>query len=288
MSFARSVYLSSWLLKVLMAVLAVTGVARADQLPVVLAVHPYLSSQEIVTRLTPLADYLAGVLDRPVHVRVGRSYDEHLEAVGQDAVDIAFVGPAPYVTLVRKYGPKPLLARLEIDGAPTFHGYIVTREQSPIRVLADLKGKSFAFGDRNSTMGHVVPHFVLHKAGVSMKDLSRHVFLGAHNNVALAVLAGDIDVGALKDEVYFKYRAQGLRAIAQTPAISEHLFVANANMSPAMVAVLSKAMLNLKNQPHGMEILRSLNSKLTGMVAVNDSDYNGLRAIVDVVAQLRE
>jgi len=280
--------LKAWLLVVMVTHFAVVGLAKADQAPLILAVHPYLPPQEVVTRFTPLADYLAGVLGRPIEVRVGRTYDEHIEAVGADRVDIAFVGPVPYISLVRKFGPKPLLARLEIDGAPTFLGYIVTREASPIHTLADLKGKSFAFGDRNSTMGHVVPRFVLQEAGVGVKDLSRFAFLGAHNNVALAVLAGDMDAGALKDEAYTKYRAQGLRVLAQTPPISEHVFVANTKMSPALIVVMRKALLDLKRHPHGAEIMRSLNDKLTGIVAAKDGDYDSLRTIVDAVAQLRD
>jgi len=284
----NSMLLKAWLLIAMVTGVATAGLVKADQTPLILAVHPYLPTPEIVTRFTPLADYLSAVLGRPVEVRVGRTYDEHIEAVGADRVDLAFVGPVPYITMVRKFGHKPLLARLEIDGAPTFLGYIVTREDSPIHTLADLKGKSFAFGDRNSTMGHVVPHFVLHEAGVDVKDLSRFAFLGAHNNVALAVLAGDMDAGALKDEAYAKYRTQGLRVLAQTPPISEHVFVANSKMSSALIVSLRKALLDLKSHPRGAEIMRRLNDKLTGMVAVKDADYDSLRTIVDTVAHLRD
>lgn len=256
--------------------------------PLVLAVHPYLPQAEIAERFRPLAEYLSQVLNKHVEVRVGRSYDEHIELVGSNAVDFAFVGPAPYVAMVRRFGLKPMLARLEVEGTPSFHGYIVVRNESPIRTLADLKGKSFGFGDKNSTMGHIVPRYELHRTGISLSDFSRHVFLGAHFNVALAVLAGDFDAGAVKDEAYFKYRAQGLRALAKTEAIPEHVFVASSKMAPDLVEALRQALMALGTQPNGLKILRSINGRVTQLVSVKDSDFDGLRKIVDIVEQLEE
>src|SRR3989344_9467952 len=78
--------------------------------PLILAVHPYLPVKEIVTRFTPLADYLGNEIGRPVSVRVGSDYQEHIVYVGKDEADIAFMGPAPYVTMLANYGKKPILA----------------------------------------------------------------------------------------------------------------------------------------------------------------------------------
>ena len=73
---------------------ATAGTAPAAALePLILAVHPYLPTTEIITRFTPLAEYLARVVGRPVTVRVGPSTGQHIEAVGRDSVDIAFIGP---------------------------------------------------------------------------------------------------------------------------------------------------------------------------------------------------
>jgi phosphonate transport system substrate-binding protein len=248
--------------------------------PLILAVHPYLPPKELVTRFTPLAEYLGRELGRPVSVRVGRDYDEHSEAIGKDSVDIAFLGPAPYTRVVTRYGKKPLLARLEIKGQPTFRGTIVTRTDSPLRTLAELKGKRFAFGDPNSTMSHLVPEYLLLKAGVRRKDLTHYQFLGAHNNVALAVLAGDFDAGAVKDEVYRDFAPKGLRALAETPPISEHLFVTRTTLPPEQVAKLRQALLRLKDIPGGKSIMQSINKDTTAMASVADSDYDNLRAVL--------
>ena len=44
---------------------------------------------------------------------------------------------------------------------------------SSIKTLADVKGKRFAFGDINSTSGHLIPYAELKKAGVDVAQLEK-------------------------------------------------------------------------------------------------------------------
>lgn len=250
---------------------------------VILAVHPYLGTAEIVKRFTPLAEYLSQRIDRRVNVRVGPSYEAHIDAVGRDTVDIAFMGPAPYVALTARYGLKPLLARLEIDGVPTFRGSIIVRRDSPLTELSDLKGKRFAFGEPDSTMGTLVPRYMLLQARVPLTALGSHNNISGHKNVALAVLAGAADAGAVKDEVFRDLEPQGLRQLASTPEISEHLFVTRADLPPPLIAQIRTVLLTLKDHPDGARILRSINSRATALVSVRDDDYANLREIIRAV-----
>ncbi|MCK5228474.1 MAG: PhnD/SsuA/transferrin family substrate-binding protein [Desulfobulbaceae bacterium] len=52
--------------------------------------------------------------------------------------------PAVYVKTVHQYGPKPLLARLEFNGNPYYHGMIIVRKDSPISSLNNLQMKTFS------------------------------------------------------------------------------------------------------------------------------------------------
>jgi len=77
-------------------------------------------------------------LDKPVILRVAKTYKSHIELVGKNKVDIAYMGPAPYVKLVKNYGHKPLLAKIQVLGKSTFRGAIIVAQNSPIKTLADL------------------------------------------------------------------------------------------------------------------------------------------------------
>ncbi len=255
------------------------GKVRAED-SLTLWIHPYLPATELTRRFSPLAEYLSRKIGLPVAVRVQKSYQSHIDRTGKDEADIAYVGPVSYVKIVETYGKKPLLARLAVGGEPVFFGMVVVREDSSIHSLEDLAGRSFAFGDTNSTMSHLVPRYLLEEGGVPVSRLAKHEFLGSHHNVALAVLGGYFDAGGVKEEVYYEYRERGLRMLAKSPPIAEHVFMTRSSLSAAIQESLRKAMLTLHEDAQGADILTSLKSDVTALVKVDDGDYDSLRKIL--------
>jgi phosphonate transport system substrate-binding protein len=251
-----------------------------------LLVHPYLPASELLDRFSPLTGYLTRKSGIRVICSISRDYRTHIDTVGRDAADIAFMGPASYVRMVNKYGPKPILARLEINGSSSFRGVIVTRAGSGMDSITDLAGRRFAFGDPNSTMSHLVPLYLLMQKGITPDDFSSHDFLYSHPNVALGVLMGDFDAGALKEEIFNEYRSRGLKAIAYTPEIPEHLFVVSSSMPEPIVNKLRKIMLSMKNDSEGMSALKSIKKGTTALVQASDKDYDQLRMILKSIRLL--
>lgn len=255
--------------------------------PLILAVHPYLPPAEIITRFTPLADYLGHAIGRPVVVRVGPSIGQHIEAVGRNSVDIALIGPYAYVKMTARYGAKPLLACIEFKGKRFLPSYIVTRSDSPLRNLSELRGKRFAFGDPDGIMSTIMPRHALHQAGVELDALGAYRYIGSQANIALGVLNGDYDAGAVREEFYDEFGARGLRVLARLPEVPVHLFVARSDLPAAQVKVLRQALLQLQNIPDGAAILRAIGTGMTAMAPVTDADYDGMRKLLRVLEDKR-
>jgi phosphonate transport system substrate-binding protein len=245
-----------------------------------LQVHPYLPPSELVKRFMPLTEYLSQKLQKKVVCNISQNYKEHIESVGDDKIDIAFLGPASYVKVVEKFGHKPILARLEIKGNPHFQGVIITRNDSPLKSISELRGKSFAFGDPNSTMSHLIPLYMLHQSGINKDTLSRYEFLKSHQNVALGVLMGDFDAGAVKEEVYYAYKDRGLRDLAWTPKISEHVFVSRSTLNERTIKKIRHILLNIKNELTAESIMSSIKKDTTAFVTARDEHYDNLRTIL--------
>lgn len=260
-------------------ILSPAGSAHAAE-SLTLWIHPYLPATELIDRFSPLAKYLSEKLGRPVSIRIQQSYQDHLDFVGRDQADLAYLGPVSYLRITEQYGPKPLLAKLEVNGAPFFHGMIITRVDSGIHALSDLAGKSFAFGDPDSTMAHIVPRAMLHNAGISVETLGKHDFLASHHNVALGVLGGYFDAGAVKEEVYHEFEKKGLVMVAQSPPIPEHLFVARASLPRELVEEIRLLLVNIGQSPDKTAILLSIKADITNLLPVKDQDYDSLRRLV--------
>lgn len=263
-------------------VLAATAVP-AD---LVLGVHPFKPATQLTEAFTPLANYLADKMGEPVSLRIAPDYEGHIDAAGRGELDIAYMGPVPYVKLVQKYGPQLLLVRQAIGGNPVFHAKIFVRADSPIRAPAELRGKRFAFGDPHSTMSHLVPRYMLWQAGVSVNQLASYKFVGDHVNVALGVLAGDYDAGAVKEDVYFSYESRGLRAIATSDPVSDHLFVASRTMPDARRRRLRDVLLRADRDPRGAAALQAMTPGVKVLVPVRDSDYDPLRTVLKKMQEL--
>jgi phosphonate transport system substrate-binding protein len=250
-----------------------------------LAVHPYLPALEIERRFRPLADHVARRIGRKIGISVSPDYAVHVQRVGTHAVELTYLGPAPYVELVKTYGHEfVLLARLETGGNPVFHGHIVVAKDSDIQTLADLRGRSFTFGDPKSTMSHLVPLYMLLEAGVKPGDLTRYHFLGGHRNVALGVLSDNFAAGALKEDIFEEYRARGLRSIAVSPAISDYLFVATRALPAGLAEDIRAVLLAVGRDPANRAVLTAFQPDLTRFIPVADSDYDSLRRVLDRLA----
>lgn len=251
----------------------------------VLAVHPYKTSSALIKAFSPLADYLSQKLNLEVGLEISASYQSHVGRLGNNKVDLAYLGPASYVLLVGKFGHHPILARQLINGQPFFQGKLIARHDSPVNSLEELQGKRFAFGDSASTMSHLVPRYMLIKAGIGTEKLSGHQFLGSHDNVAMGVLSGDFDAGAVKEAVFYKYQSRGLKALATTPSIPEHLFVARSDLPAETVTALSQALLDLNASADGRRILASIKTTITALEPAVDSDYDVLREIFSLLTK---
>ena len=260
-----------------------TAIQAAETLT--FGIHPYKSPQKLIKIYQPLANIIEKTIKRPVKIVIAKDYSTHIDNIGKDKIDFAYLGPASYVKMVEKFGQKRILARQAINSKPTFQGKIIARTRGTISSLTDLKNKRFAFGDPNSTMSHLVPRFMLIEKNITAKTLENFDFLGSHDNVALSVLSGDYHAGAVKEAVFHKYESRGIKAIATTPALSEHLFVAGNHLSDNLVSQLKQTLLKLNKTTNGKKAMKSIKKTMTSMMPATDSDYNNLRTILNTLKE---
>lgn len=129
-------------------------------------------------------------------VRVGQSYSSVVEAQANGQVDIGFYGPVSYLQCKERGGAELLAVSVEKGESVYFSGIFVPKN-SPAKTVADLKGKSMAFGDPSSTSSFAFPIAMLIDAGVDpVKDLSKLVLAGSHVNSLKACAEGKVEACA--------------------------------------------------------------------------------------------
>lgn len=231
---------------------------------------------EMIKRMTPLADYLAKETGYVVRFRPAPNLHTAVKDLGENTVQIAYLTPMAYITAHEQYQSVPLVAPLT-RGKSTFHLLVVVRRDSPHKKLTDLIGKRFAFGDPKAYLQPAV----LFDAGVRREDFAVVAYLKHYDNIAKAILKGDFDGGIMKDTVYEKFAAQGLREVHRSPPLSSYVFAVNANLDSQSGHKLKHALLKLnKPSPESRAVVKSLDQSYDGFQIVSDQDYDRERALI--------
>jgi phosphonate transport system substrate-binding protein len=270
----KSIVLFSALVLIL-SIFAAPAVWAKDKL--VMGVHPYRPVSDLYAIYKPIANYVSKKIGKPVELRIGRTNSEIVDLLGKGEIDFSFIGPALYVETTSKYKITPL-AQIVNDGKPSFYGVIVVKKGSGITSLKAMKGKTFAFGERDSTVSHIMPLYMLMEAGVRLADLKQFAFLGSHDNVALNIVRGSFDAAGLQPDVAAKYKDQGLEVIARSVDLPEHVFAATKSLDAETTAQVQNALLTMD-----MTLLQGIKKSLTGIQKFSDKDFDGLRKIAKTV-----
>jgi len=246
-----------------------------------LGVVPLEAPAMMHRRFTPLAEYLGRALGRPVELKVALDFDEAVRDIGEGRTQFAYLTPSTYVLAQRRFGTTLLVTALR-RGKPFQHSVIICRRDARLQTLADLRGRTFAFGDVNSTSGHIVPRAMLLEAGVPVEELASFDHLGHHDAVAAAVLRGDYDAGAVMESVAAQYESEGLVAVVRSPPIPEFNICAARDLPADVRESLRSALLSItKDTAAGRAVLETLYTDYTGFAAATDADYAGIRTMME-------
>ena len=235
----------------------------------------------------PLAEHLAARLGRPVQLRTVDTWEGLAKSLASGETDIALMGPWGYVLANHEAGAQAV-ATILYEGKPEYHALIVTHPGSGLSSAQDLtgpkgKGLSFAFGDKGSTSGYLIPlHFFLQQGLDPEKHFGR-VLYTKHQAIETQVAAGQLDAGADYNRNRNAMIDQGLikaeqsRVIWQSPplpndavAVRSGLFSDRAFVQKLQAALVEVGPL-LAKQP------ALLPARYTGFVTAENAFYKPIR-----------
>lgn len=230
----------------------------------------------MVQRLTPLTTYLTQKTGIKIAFRASPNLGSAVNELGKDFTQFAYLTPVAFIEANDKYKARALVSPLT-HGKDTFNLVVAVRQDSPIQTMADLKGKSFAFGDEKALLQRAV----VVRGGVKLEEFSKYSFLKHYDNIAKAVLNKDFEAGILKDTSFEKFSAQGLRKIYISPPLSSYLFAVNERLPAETVKKLRTAFLELKaDTAEGKAILKELDPAYDGFVVAEDKEYDTIRKLI--------
>jgi len=239
---------------------------------------------ELQRKNKPLVTYLEAELGTKVSYIPVTDYGAAVQALASGKVDFAWLGGFTHVQSRRLAGGEPLCMRA-IDRE--FKSVFIANKKSGISKLADLKGKSFAFGSISSTSGHLMPrHFLTIVAKLNPdKDFKGlPVFSGAHDATAKMVETGKVQAGALNSEVWkrmVKNKQIDTRKVDvfwTTPGYVDYVWTTRKAVSPVLKKKFMEAFLKLQgSNPQHREVLALQGA--TKFVKAISSDFDAIERV---------
>ena len=235
---------------------------------------------ELQRKFAPLGKYLEAQTGLKVVFTPVSDYAAVVESLATRKIDLAWLGGFTYVQAkIRTNGTAIPIVQREEDAK--FTSKFITADPS-IKSLADLKGKTFAFGAPSSTSGSLMPRFFLQQAGLNPeKDFKNVAFSGAHDATVAFVAAGKAEAGVLNTSVWDKLveakkvDTEKVHVFATTPTYFDYNWTVRGDLDPVIIKKLTDAFLKLdpKNPEHA-EIMQL--QRASKFIPTKKENYDGI------------
>ena len=267
---------------------AQVGEVVVDEL--VLGFNPAENAQALQTSADALARALADRIHVPVRAYVSLDYTALVEAMRSGQVQIGWLTPAPLVLAEQLFHARIVLTQVR-RGSPTYYGAIVVRDDSPVRDVDQLRGRTIAWVDPQSTSGYVIPRYLLMQRGIDPTRFFRQqVFAGGHDAAVLAVYSGQVDAASVWADPpgegtgawtrFLRGRpGPGLRPVLYTPPVPSDAVAVHPDFAarhPLLLRNVRAALIAIGQTESGRATLRHLNST-DGFVEASPEQYELVR-----------
>ena len=237
---------------------------------------------EQLERYEPLAAYLSEKTGLEVKLNILTRYGNIIDNFVELGLDGAFFGSFTYALAHAKLGVEPIARPESPEGVSTYYGLIFIRKDSNIKSKKDMRGKTFAFVDKATTAGHLLPLAFFKEKEIEDYNtfFKETYFTGTHEDAIYDVLNKRADIGAAKNTVYFELTKKDSRItkeltiIKRSPEVPSNGLAVRKDLDASLKNTLKKILLNIHNDPKGQNILAKLNARK--FIATTDHDYKGV------------
>lgn len=194
---------------VLIAALAACGAAtpsvpagswQAEMGRIRIAVRGDDSDPAFAARWNGYETHLKEITGLPVETYEASDYNGVIQAISAGQVDVATMGGSSYANVDAQVGTKavPFFTVRQAEGTLGYYSALAVRSDSPYQSVADLKGKSVAYVDFNSTSGYIHPRKMLAEQGYEPdRHFGRSIIAGGGTQALLAMVNGRVDAAMI-------------------------------------------------------------------------------------------
>lgn len=247
----------------------------------VFAPLPMEEPDSVIRQYKPFLAHLERETGFHFNISYSRDYAELLRKFRDGTVDIAYLGPLPYVELKAAYpAAEPVVHFLEKSGKAKYTCALFTAgEENP----KSKSGKArIALTQPLSTCGYLAADALLEQQHIDIERL-HYRYLGKHDEAALSVVRGDFEWGAAKAAIARRYENLGIRIIRETAELPSFSLIANTSRMPQQhIDAIRQALIKLRPQDHPADASYTVTwgeNVRHGAIRATDADFDPVRSM---------
>ncbi len=220
-------------------------------------------------RYKALAKYIQIKTNYKINLVAFPEYGDVITQFTLKHLDGAVFGSFVYSLANAKLGVEVIARPEDLKGISTYHGLIFVRKDSGIRTAKDMRGKKFAFVDKATTAGYLLPLDYFHRNGITdyKTYFGETYFTGSHDGAVYDVLYGKADIGAAKNTIYERLTEadplmeRELSILAKSPDVPENAVGLRKEIDVSVRDKLKEVLLNMQNDPEGINVLKRFGAR---------------------------
>ena len=245
------------------------------------------------------AKWLGSKVGVPVEFTSVPSYEAAVTALATGNAELGWLGGVTTVQAMNESKGK-VVPVVTTENNLRFKSYVIANKSLGAKKMEDLKGKSFTFGAKGSTSGHVMARHCLEKAGYDPEKFFGKVAYGTnHTKTVLDVAGGAFDCGVLNYSTFDKMltdedpkkasdkkAAQSVDIVWTTPEYVDYAWNVRTDIDErcgkGATEKIKAAFLGLDNKkPEDAALLKIYSG--TKYVAVEPKQWDGVKAVMEKI-----
>lgn len=255
--------------------------AKEEKQKIVIAYAPNESTDESADARAGLAEDLEAALGVEVEEIQASDYNAIVEALRTGKADAAYMGALATAHASERAGAIPVAMKApdRDRSQAVYHSLFITSSSNEdINSIEDIKGKTIAFVDPESTSGNLFPTYEIMKAfpdeNLTSDDLHTNgkffeaaSYSGKHQAGLQAVVRGDVDVVPISDQILQaeidngNVNAEDVKMIHESEAIPAECFVVSKDMDEELSAKFQEFLLQYENEEYFEKVIKVPNAR---------------------------
>lgn len=224
-----------------------------------------------IKEFLPVVKYIKNKLSLDVNYIYKKDYQDILDGFKNGTIDIAYLGPLPFVSLKKKYPyVEPIVAFKQSNGSSKYRCVIAKFKNDKFDKNKQIK---VALTQPLSTCGYLMTNILLRdKFNIKLKD-QKYKYTMSHTNALISVVKGEFLLAGAKESIAKKYRSLGMEIIAQSELLPGFSLVVNTKtLSKKQIKQIQDVLLSVSQERY--KSWGGITSN--GLEKANIDDYNSL------------